>query len=383
MQPTYDGSMNLRSSSLIDRLIAGLCACILLANLVREGSAQAHPTLALLLTAASCVPLVWRRSHPLGVLIVTMTCLTVLAAVLGGGDAAIAVALVPLFGVAALGDRRRSLAIGVATTVLLVTAIVLLERDVVLSSGAVRLLLPLGALALGDIVRSRRALRAEAALRAARDAHDRESEHRRRLADERLRIAREVHDSIAHALVAINVQAGVAAHLGATAGAHAALLDIKSVSAEALGDLRATLGLLRESHESAPTEPPLGLDALPQLVERARGAGLSAEADFADIGAAIPTTVGQAGFRIVQESLTNVLRHADATRASIRVRVRQGALEIEVENDGRDASPAVAGLGLRGMAERADALGGRLVAGPRAGGGWRVHALLPLAVDPA
>jgi signal transduction histidine kinase len=370
--------MSLRETASVDSALAAACAVALLADSFIEGSAQSHPFAAVGLSIAACVPLVWRSSHPLAALVASMLGLIACAAVLRTGNGSVAVALVPAYSVSALGGRRRSVAIAVAMTVVLTATTVWLEDPIDFRSGAVRLLSLIVAITIGDIVRTRRALRAEATVRLAREQRERESEDRRRLADERLRVARDVHDSIAHALVAINVRAGVAAHLGAAGDPQAALLEIKDVSAEALGDLRATLGLLRQEHDVVPTAPALGLEALPQLLERTRNAGLSALSEIADLDAALPTPVGQVGFRIVQESLTNVLRHADAKSARVRIRIRDGALEISVEDDGTGVPGEAVGHGLRGMNERVDALGGTLVAGPRPEGGWRVHALLPL-----
>jgi signal transduction histidine kinase len=239
-------------------------------------------------------------------------------------------------------------------------------------------------LALGDGIRSRRALQAAARERAAREAHEREEEGRRRAADERVRIARELHDTLAHSLVAINVRAGVAVDLHDSQDPAAALQDIKQASATALRDLRATLSLLREPDDAAPTAPALQLEALPELVEQARSAGLHADVDVQVDGAELPSAVGGAAFRIVQEALTNVLRHADASSAHVRLRASPEALDIEITDDGRtesggaDAGGSDAGLGVRGMSERASALGGRVNVGPLEGGGWRVHAVLPL-----
>jgi signal transduction histidine kinase len=202
------------------------------------------------------------------------------------------------------------------------------------------------------------------------------------VADERLRIARELHDELAHSLVAINVRAGVAVDLQGAQDPLPALQDIKQVSATALRDLRATLSILREQAEAAPVAPAFDLDSLPRLVEQARSGGLRADADVDVDGAAVPSAIGGAAFRIVQEALTNVLRHADASNAQVRVRAGRDRLDIEITDDGQaDASGANAGLGLRGMAERAAALGGRVDAGPRDEGGWRVHAVLPLGGD--
>jgi signal transduction histidine kinase len=242
-----------------------------------------------------------------------------------------------------------------------------------------RLLLVFASLALGDTIRSRRALRAAAREQAAREAREREEEGRRRAAEERLRIARELHDTLAHSLVAINVRASVAVDLHDSQDPSAALQDIKHASATALRDLRATLGLLREQGDAAPTAPALDLEALPGLVDNARTAGLRADVDVEVNGASVPSAIGQAAFRIVQEALTNVLRHADASSAHVRVRASADELDIEVTDDGRANSVGVnPGHGLRGMAERATALGGRIRVGPRDEGGWRVKAVLPL-----
>jgi signal transduction histidine kinase len=241
-----------------------------------------------------------------------------------------------------------------------------------------RLVLAGGALVVGDTVRTRRALAAAARERMAREAREREQESRRRVAGERLRIARELHDTLAHALVAINVRAGVAVHLADAGGAPQALGEIKDLSAEALGDLRATLNLLRDEQDAAPTSPALDLAAVSALVERAKVAGVDVSADVSLNGTTIPSPIGQAGFRIVQEAVTNILRHAGASSASVRVISTGDALEIDVADDGRGGSMSDDGHGLRGMAERAVALGGEVAAGPRPAGGWRVHARLPL-----
>jgi signal transduction histidine kinase len=246
----------------------------------------------------------------------------------------------------------------------------------------IRVAVVLVALAIGDTVRSRRDLRVAREERDLQIAQEREQEQRRRLADERLRIARDLHDSVAHALVAINVRASVAAHL--RGGVDDALSEIAAVSAEALEDLRTTLGLLRDNEDQAPTAPTLDLASLTQLVDRARAAGLDAETDVEWNGQTIPTAIGQAGFRIVQEAITNVMRHAPAAHTRVRLRVEGNALAIDVHDDGLAAvngSPSAGGHGLRGMRERAAALGGEVTAGPAPGGGWHVHARLPLTAS--
>jgi DNA-binding NarL/FixJ family response regulator len=220
------------------------------------------------------------------------------------------------------------------------------------------------ALAAGDAVRSRR----EAVEQAAAAA---EEEALRRLGEERLRIARDVHDVVAHSMSEINVQAGVAAHLmdRDPEQARSALRHIKKASGDALTDLRATLGVLRGSDGGAPVEPTGGPDSLDELAAGLRAAGVQVALDVDELppGAA---AVRPAAYRIVQEALTNVLRHADATSVQVRVRCDGEQVTIDVHDDGTGSgAPGGSGQGIRGMRERAAALGGTLDGGPAPGGG--------------
>jgi signal transduction histidine kinase len=220
------------------------------------------------------------------------------------------------------------------------------------------------ALAAGDAVRSRR----DAIERAAAAS---EEEALRRLGEERLRIARDVHDVVAHAMVAINVQAGVAAHLidRDPEQARSALRDIKASSGEALDDLRATLGVLREDTPVAPTP-----DRLDDLAAGLRAAGVRVTIEAEPVDGAARAAVR----RIVQEALTNVLRHARATEVRVRVARAGEVVELEVVDDGSGGgAPGGAGQGVRGMRERAAALGGTVETGPADGGGWQVKARIP------
>ncbi len=214
-----------------------------------------------------------------------------------------------------------------------------------------------------------------------REVAAREAEAERRLGEERLRIAREVHDVVAHSMVAINVQAGVAAHLldRDTEQARDALMQIKHTSGDALTDLRATLGVLRDPGQEAPTGPAAGLDDLEAVAGQLRAAGVEVTIDVDTVGV-VPMPVGSACYRIVQEALTNVMRHANARAVTVVVRADADMLTIVVADDGTGpARPSTgSGAGVRGMRERAEALGGTLHAGPGADGGWRVEATLPL-----
>ena len=362
-----------------DLLFALAAAGALVGDNIHRGSSSVG--VAIPLALATVAPLVWSSRAPLTALLAVTAGLLLCLAVLQPYDTAVFVLAVALYNVARLGDRRRSLIVGAATAVFLVAVILTVETENLATNTGLRLGVALGALALGDIVRSRGELREARRERDYQIEREREQESLRRIADERLRIARDLHDAVAHALVAINVRAGVAEHLHGIESSDGALKEIMAVSAEALNDLRATLGFLRETDDPAPTAPTLDLAAMTQLVDRAKAAGLDAEAEVELNGRAIPIAVGQAGFRIVQEALTNVLRHATASRALVSLRVEGDTLNIDVTDDGTGAegsAPAAGGHGLQGMRERAAALGGDVTAGPTDPGGWQVHARLPL-----
>lgn len=249
-------------------------------------------------------------------------------------------------------------------------------------------------LALGSASRERRLATAALVERAESAERGREEEALRRVGQERLRIARDVHDVVAHAMVAINVQAGVGAHLldRDPDQARATLRDIKRVSGEALTDLRSMLGVLRQddgdTDDAAPVAPTQDLGGIDGLRESLASAGVDLDLDVDAGTGPLPAAVGATGYRIVQEALTNVMRHAGPTSARVRVArdddgMRQ-VLRIEIEDDGGPDPVAQllvgagSGNGLRGMRERAVAVGGTLDAGPRPGGGWRVSAVLPV-----
>jgi signal transduction histidine kinase len=363
-----------------DILFALAGAVALAGDGIHRGTGSVGAAVALSLLA--CLPLAWGSQAPLTALLSTAAGLLVCLAVFEPYDTAIFVLAIALYNVARLGDRRRSLIVGAGTAILLVTVIMIISTNDVAGDTGVRLGIALGALVVGDTVRTRRELREAHRERDLRIAHQREQESRRRVADERLRMARDLHDTVAHALVAINVRASVAAHLHSSEDSDGVLRDIMAVSAEALDDLRTTLSLLREAEDPAPTAPTLDLASITQLLDHAKAAGLDADADVNLNGHAIPIAVEQAGFRIVQEALTNVMRHGAASRARVTVRVEADALHIDVSDNGTGASsgvPSTGGHGLRGMTERAAALGGEVSAGPAERGGWQVHARLPLA----
>jgi signal transduction histidine kinase len=211
-------------------------------------------------------------------------------------------------------------------------------------------------------------------------ARTRDEEARRRASEERLRIARELHDVLAHNISLINVQAGVALHLmeERPEQARTALTAIKAASKDALGELRSVLDILRQGDEGPPRTPTAGLEHLDRLVSGATAAGIDVRVVTEGTARPLPPSVDLAAFRIVQEALTNVTRHAGHATATISLTYGDDGLTVQVDDDGHaPANGTRGGNGIRGMTERAAALGGRLDAGPRPGGGFRVRASLP------
>ena len=204
---------------------------------------------------------------------------------------------------------------------------------------------------------------------------------RRRAMEERLRIARELHDSLTHSISVIKVQAGVAAHLARKNGEDPsdALLAIQEASGDAVRELRSTLDVLRREDEPNGS----GLGRLPELVERARSSGLPTTYTVRGDARPLPPEVDQAAYRVVQEALTNVSRHAGDARASVRITYGPGSLTVRVDDDGAASrQPPIPGYGLVGMRERVTALGGRLQAEPGASRGFSVLAELPVNGTP-
>ena len=242
-------------------------------------------------------------------------------------------------------------------------------------------------LAGAELIRNRRAFAQASRQRAIEEQRSAHEAAQRQASEERLGIARDLHDVVAHSLSLINVQAGVALELmdQRPEQVRTALTAIKQASREALVDVQSVLDSLRRPGEEVPLAPAPGLRDVAELVRRAEATGL--RVDVRVTPTALPRGVDAAGYRIVQEALTNVVRHAGASSVRIRVGPDDGALVIEVEDDGAErAGPSRGGgsgggRGIRGMTERAAALGGQLVAGPRPlkmGGGFAVRARLPL-----
>jgi signal transduction histidine kinase len=252
--------------------------------------------------------------------------------------------------------------------------------------GSAGLLLPLifvgwsaAAVFLGEALRNRRSYLAGLAERAKFLERTREEEARRRVAEERLRIARDLHDSVAHAMVTINVQAGAAAHVLARRpeAVGGALAAIQRASGEVLDELTSMLAVLRDDVQRADRAPAPGIGQIPWLAEAAGDSGLTVELHMEGPAATVPGVLGTAAYRVVQESLTNVARHSQAKTATVRVIAGEdAALTVEVCDPGPAAHGGAAGtgVGVLGMTERVTSTGGRLEAGPAPHGGFVVRA---------
>ncbi|MDG4859242.1 sensor histidine kinase [Streptomyces sp. T-3] len=351
---------------------------------------RAPDRLSLVLMALGSLALVYRRRAPMLVLAAT-SAVTIIELITGEPRAPVAMsAVIALYTVAAHTDRPTTWRVGLATMAVL-TAVAMLMADPLpwYSQENLGVFAWTGmAAAGGDAVRSRRAFVDAIRERAERAEQTRDEEARRRVAEERLRIARDLHDVVAHHIALVNVQAGVAAHVmdKRPDQAKEALAHVREASRSALNELRATVGLLRQSGDpEAPTEPAPGLARLADLVDTFRHAGLPVEVVRADDGTTLPAAVDLAAYRVIQEALTNVQKHAGQdAKAEVSV-IRVGPnVEVTILDDGApETEPPAApesggGHGLLGMRERVTALGGSIAVGPRYGGGFRVHAILPL-----
>jgi signal transduction histidine kinase len=299
---------------------------------------------------------------------------------------------IALYTVAEQAERRRGLMAGGGALAALALLHAVLHPGMIGPENLAFTALGGLAIAAGDSSRNRRAYLAEVELRAERSELERDLVARRRVEQERLRIARDLHDSVGHHLALISVQSDVAGRAvdGDAAAAREALLHVKSASRKALEELRDTVSLLRQPGDPvAPTAVPApGLDALEELIGSLRASGLAI--DTLVHGAAVPLAPAAdvTAYRVIQEALTNVCKHSSRRQVQLALGYDRGELRITVDDLGADDRPGsgsalpaaprpTGGQGIRGMRERLLALGGRLAAGPRPGGGFRVDAFLP------
>lgn len=343
------------------------------------------------LMGVSCLALLKHRTHPRTAVVVTAVCTVVVVAV---GYLLTPLLLAPimaaLYWLATLTDRRTTRLYALATLAAVMPAAAISDSMDQLSlllrtiGPLFWLLLPLAA---GTMTRLRRAYLAAVQARAEHAERTREEEARLRVAEERMRIARELHDVVAHHLALANAQAGTAAHLALTSPEQTKkiLTDLTGTTSSALRELKATLGLLRRSDDpdSVPLEPSPGLARLPELISACASAGLDVTVTTEGEPRPLSPGVDLTAYRIVQEALTNVTKHAATEAAHIRLAYADSRLLIAVTNDGPANTPGPdpaqrRGFGVMGMRERAHTIGGELFAGPRPEGGFEVTTALPL-----
>ncbi len=344
-----------------------------------RGQPVPHPTAALTLVAVACLVLAWRRRFPVTVLAVSVTAVAVYS-LLGYVNGAVLIApVLAVYAVASQVSVRRAVAAAALTLAVLMAVTAANNPFGHISGGGFDLLpgMVVAALLAGIAIANRRAYVNSIRDRAEQDA-------RRQVDEERLRIARELHDVVAHTMATINVQAGVAAHVLPTQpeAVAEALQAIKSASKEGLRELRAILNVLRQADDTDSVQPAPGLAQLDVLVEGARRSGLPIIVAVAGEPFPLPAAVDLAAYRIVQESLTNVIRHAGPANAVVSLRYQPEELAIDVTDTGHGSVAGsvggTAGHGQAGMRERAAAVGGTVRAGPRPNGGYQVTARLPV-----
>lgn len=352
----------------------GVAAALLVTGLSGQRPSTTFDLLGYALVTVGGLALVARRRAPVAVLTATGLCAVGYQA--AGFDVPAVAYLFAVYAAVRAGHRIITVAASVAMlAVLPLAALASGLHDTgeafAQARGALELAWLIAAGAAGEALR-------QAEWRAEEAERTREETARRRADEERLRIARELHDSLTHQISVIKVQAEVAVHVARRRGEEVpeALLAIQEAGREASRELRATLQALRDDD----TTPPRGLDHVPELVQRARTFGLDTTLTIEGQQHDVPAAVDRTVYRIVQESLTNIARHANATTASVRIDCRPDALAIRIDDDGKarpDTAP-VPGVGLLGMRERITALGGRLRAEPRGEGGFTVQAELPV-----
>ncbi|WP_210594050.1 sensor histidine kinase [Streptomyces sp. GESEQ-35] len=367
--------------------------CLLGGVVQDDGSTLSPPSaVAYFIAVVSCAVLPVRHRAPLAAMAVT-TASGVLAPSLGLLLSPLIVAPAVItaysYSLTARTERRAASAVALISVALLVASTPLfgaLSWKDASRVGAVAAF-PLVAGVLGHSVQNRRAYLAAVEERALRAEQSRESEARRRVAEERVRIARELHDLVAHQITLANAQATVADHLFDTRPEQTrkSLKELVATTGDALDDLRATVGLLRQSGDAAaPAEPAPGLYRLPTLIESFRRAGLEVSVHQEGTARPLPPGVDLTAYRIVQEALTNVTKHAGTTSgARVRLVWNRDRVAITIADDGGGARTTPTGerppgYGLIGMRERAAAVGGHLSAGRRPEGGFLVSTELPL-----
>lgn len=372
--------MHERHLIVIDTVVPALVAAVILVGEGLHGGASARPA-PIALGVGAALALVGRRRWPGWTLLISGALVAVLFHLeSSAASVAVLAPAVALYSVALRRGRRQQIAAGVLAVTAVITADLIQPGRPSLGQTIAHVMLVAVPLLAAEVIRTHQANLRLLIERLQLAEHAREQEAQRRAEQERMRIARDLHDVVAHTLTEINVTAAAAAEQATPGRTRATLEQIENTSHAAISELRGILGVLRDPDSAeAPHAPAPGVDDLAELIGRAREAGLDVELD---IEGAPPTRISDAtslaAYRIVQESLTNVRRHAAGANAAITIRYDTTQLRLTVDNGpGTGVAAAIRpGVGIEGMRERAGAVGGRLHAQPRASG-FRVHADLP------
>jgi len=362
-------------------------------HITNNGDRRVGPAGALLLLAlGAAVPVAIRRRAPIAALVIATASLS-MATGLGASFAPDPLIALPMYQVAAVKGRRESLpALALSGVALLVASGIGLAHHPAMGDSTFSVLVSVAAWFVGDSVRVRRAYTAGLAGQAAQRASEALERAQRGVAEERLRIARDLHDVVAHSLSVIAVQSGVGRHVidSQPEQAKAALAAVETTSRAALGELRRMLGILRRDGVDGPELAPApGVGDLDELVEEVRGAGIPVELLVGDgVAGSLSPALQLSVYRVVQEALTNVVKHAGPANARVELRREGDDAVVEVLDDGFGNSlkwPVASDLehhGIVGMRERVAAYGGAIETGPRPEGGFRVLARLPVGGAP-
>ena len=359
-----------RRPLLTDVALVALLLFLSIGGLVHSGSS--HLAVGVVLSICGTLPLLWRRQQPLPVLaVVSVFALAMIATDTWKFPFQLAVALYTL-GAAREGRNAR---LASAASVAAVTVALPLASNLQFGDVAARVVFLAAAFLLGDSLGSRRAYIREIEQKAARLEHERETELRRAAAEEQARIARELHDVVAHALSVIVVQAAAAADAFKSDPrlVQEPIQAVEGAARTALADLRRVLGILQ--HEGGYAPQP-GLGSLDELLEQVRATGLVVELDVRGTAQRVPAPIDLSAYRIIQEALTNTLKHAHAKHAQVRIRYGD-PLQIEIRDDGHGANGNASGSGVVGMRERVALLGGTIETASLPGGGYRIAAAIP------
>jgi signal transduction histidine kinase len=377
--------MKFERSYVVDVAIGSAFAAAALAGALREDidttdATRSLDVLGIALVCGMTLPLAARRALPRAVVVVTVGC--AVAAVVAGYPIGIGAlgTVFALWSLAYMTSRRDTFLVGLPALVALIAGFVAAPGAMTASEIASNFLVIAFTLLIGDLLRARKEQNALLAERNRELEGLRETERRSAIVEERMRIAREVHDAVGHSLVAITLQtrAGLRRLSRSPERAADALREIEALAARALEETRTAVATIRSDADGSPLRRQPTVADLPLLVRSMRAPDLDVDLTVDPATRDLPTSLQSAAYRIVQESLSNVARHAGPAHTAVRLGQDGEAFVIEITDDGASAAGAEEGSGLRGMRERAEQHGGSLEAGPDPGRGWRVRVRFPL-----